>query len=47
MNHEEKYKELLKYIFEQNERKFIDIITNNEDLILYNYGGYYLISLLI
>jgi hypothetical protein len=46
MNHEEKYKELLKYIFEQNERKFIEIITNNEDLILYNYGGYYLIHYL-
>jgi hypothetical protein len=46
MNHEEKFKELLKYVFEQNEIKFIEIVTINEDLIFYNYGGYYLIHYL-
>jgi len=46
MNHDENYKELLNYIFEQNEIKFIETITNNEDLIFYNYGGYYLIHYL-
>ena len=46
MNQDEIYKELLDYIFEQNEIKFIEIITKNEYLILYNYGGYYLIHYL-
>jgi hypothetical protein len=46
MNHDETYKELLNYIIEQNEIKFIEIVINNEDLIFYNYGGYYLIHYL-
>jgi hypothetical protein len=46
MNHDEIYKKLLNHIFEQNEKKFMKIITKNQDLILYNYGGYYLIHYL-
>jgi hypothetical protein len=43
---DEIYKELLNHIFEQNLEEFIEMISKNEELISYNFGGYNLIHYL-